>query len=363
MKYFSIRFNSHVLLAKSANNQRLLFLGIHILCGLLRRITLPTDLTICFNGGYQETWNGIVFIRNPASPTFIPLTHCIFKLLTYCHALHSSNSPLLQTSFSFLSTMTGAEKAVYLQQQENNEEINALSSIQTNSLRLSADDRRLHNRFSSFLDRLEILIGIYFTFKPDLYKLKDSLNIIGTTLFASLDCLPEFRLRNIIRYCFLPLVRHCPMNSMLIVIFESLLPFIYAKLKDKWKTITERQTLKVTDRKAYENNEDNHQTQGQCEEEVIEEQVRIIFRVRYRRSCCFDNNRRSIKCLIFIKTYFQLLFITNHRSIDLAKSRILSTLIFKCVYREIIFHKEIQLRCPSDIGNVCSIFSCSCDSN
>ncbi|CAF1037134.1 unnamed protein product [Adineta steineri] len=154
--------------------------------------------SICSNGGYQENFEGIIFIRNPASPAFIQLTNSLFKLLTYCHTLHSPNSPIVQTTFSFFSTMTDAEKAVYLQQ-ENNDEINILSSIQTNSLGLSANDRRLHNRFSSFVDRLQILIGTYFTLKPDLYQLNDSLNIIGTTLFSSLDHLPEFRLRNIIR--------------------------------------------------------------------------------------------------------------------------------------------------------------------
>ncbi|CAF4188853.1 unnamed protein product, partial [Rotaria magnacalcarata] len=82
--------------------------------------------------------------------------------------------------------MTDADKAVYLQQQDNNEDVNILSTTQANSPILSTNDRRLHNRFSSFLDRLEILIGTYLTLKPDLYKLKDSLNIIGTTLFSSL---------------------------------------------------------------------------------------------------------------------------------------------------------------------------------
>jgi hypothetical protein len=177
--------------------------------------------------------------------------------------------------------MTDAEKAVYLQQQDNNEELNMLSSIQTNSLGLSVNDRRLHNRFSSFLDRLQILIGTYLTLKPDLYKLKDSLNIIGTTLFSSIDYLPEFRLRNIIRNCFLPFVRHCPINTILIAILESLLPFMYTKLKDKWKIITDRQSMKVTNGNVHENNEEDHSTQDRCEEEVIEEQVsKISFRIQ-----------------------------------------------------------------------------------
>jgi hypothetical protein len=63
---------------------------------------------------------------------------------------------------------------------------------------------------------------------------------------------------------------------MLIAIFESLLPFMYTKLKNKWKIITERQSIKVTNGNVHENNEDNHQTQDGCEEEVIEEQVRIL---------------------------------------------------------------------------------------
>jgi exportin-5 len=257
------------------SNQRLVILSVHILCGFLRRITLPTDPKICSNGDYQETFDGIVFIRNPASPAFIQLTPYLFKLLTYCHSLHSPNSPLIQSSYSFLLTMTDAEKAVYLQQ-ENNEDIQMISSIQTNSLGLTANHRRLHNRFSSFFDRLQILIGTYLTLKPDLYKLKDSLNIIGTSLFSSLDYLPEFRLRNIIRYCFLPFARHCPIQTIHIAIFESLLPFMYTKLKNKWKIITERQSIKVTNGNVHENNEDNYQTQDRCEEEVIEEQVRIL---------------------------------------------------------------------------------------
>ncbi|CAF3402152.1 unnamed protein product [Rotaria socialis] len=259
--------------AISASNQRLIFLSIHILCGLLRRITLPTDPTICSNGGYQETFDGIVYIRNPAAPSFIQLTHCFFKLLTYCHALHSPDSPLSKSSLSFLSTMTDADKAVYLQQQDNNEDANILSTTQTNSPILSTNDRRLHNRFSSFLDRLEILIGTYLTLKPDLYKLKDSLNIIGTTLFSSLEYIPDFRLQNIVRYCFLPFVRHCPMSTIMIPIFESLLPFMYTKLKDKWKIITERQSIKVTNGNIHESNDNLYQTQERCEEEVIEEQV------------------------------------------------------------------------------------------
>lgn len=258
------------------NNQRLLFLSVHILCGLLRRITLPTDPTVCLNGDYQENFDGIIFIRNPASPAFIQITNYLFKLLTYCHALHSPNSPLVQSTYSFLLTMTDAEKAVYLQQQENLDNMGIISSIQTNPLGLTTNNRRLHNRFSAFLDRLQILIGTYLTLTPDLYKLKDSLNIIGTSLFSSLDNLPDFRLRNIIRYCFLPFVRHCPINTMIIAIFESLLPFMYTKLKNKWKIITDRESIKVTNGNVHENNEDVYQSQDRCEEEVIEEQVRVI---------------------------------------------------------------------------------------
>lgn len=271
------------------NNQRLLFLSVHILCGLLRRITLPTDPTICLNGEYQENFDGMIFIRNPASPAFIPLTHYVFKLLTYCHALHAPNSPLIQSTFSFLLIMTDAEKAVYLQQHENNDEINMISSIKTNSLSLTANDRRLHNRFSAFIDRLQILIGTYLTLKPDLYQLKDSLNIIGTSLFSSLDNLPEFRLRNIIRNCFLPFIRHCPTNTMIIAIFESLLPFMYTKLKNKWKIITDRESIKVTNGNVHENNEDVYQSQDRCEEEVIEEQVRIIDSISFLE----ERNRRQ----------------------------------------------------------------------
>lgn len=255
------------------NSQRLVILTVHILCGFLRRITLPTDSTICSNGDYQETFEGITFTRNPASPAFIPLTSSLFQLLTYCHSLHSPTSPLMQSSSSFLLTMTDSEKAVYLQQ-ENNEDVQILSSQPVNALRLTPNDRRLHNRFSAFFDRLQILIGTYLTLKPDLYKLKDSLNIIGTTLFSSLDHLPEFRLRNIIRYCFLPFVRHCPIEKTLIAIFEALLPFMYTKLKNKWKIITERQTIQITNG----NHDDHHQTQDRCEEEVIEEQVKMFRR-------------------------------------------------------------------------------------
>ena len=148
----------------STSNQRFVILSVHILCGFLRRITLPTDPNICSTGDYQEKFDGVVFIRNPASPAFIQLTPHLFKLLTYCHALHSPNSPLVQSSYSFLLTMTDAEKAVYLQQ-ENNDDTHALSAIQTNTLGLTADHRRLHNRFSSFFDRLQILIGTYLTLK------------------------------------------------------------------------------------------------------------------------------------------------------------------------------------------------------
>lgn len=267
--------------ALSTSNQRLIFLSVHILCGLLRRITLPTDPSLCSNGGYQETFDEIVFIRNPASPAFIQLTNCVFKLLTFCHLLHSPTSPLSQSSCSFLTTMTDADKAVYLQQQDNNEEVTITSLIPTKSSSLSPNDRRLHNRFSSFLDRLEILIGMYFTLKPDLYKSNNALNIIGTTLFSSLDHLPDFRLRNVIRYCFSPFIRQCPINTIMVPIVESLVPFMYTKLKDKWKIITERQSMKVTNGNVHENNDDIFQTQERCEEEVIEEQVRekIHFRI------------------------------------------------------------------------------------
>ena len=260
--------------AMSISQQRLIFLSVHILCGFLRRITVPTDPSICASGGYQETLDDVVFIRNPASPAFIPLSFSLFKLLAYCHALHSSNSPLAQSALSFLSKMTDAEKAVYLQQHDNSEELTLLASMRMNSLGLSPNDRRLHNRFSSFLDRLQLLIGTYFTLKPDLYKLKESLNLIGTTLISSLHHLPEFRLRNIIRNCFMPFVRHCPNHTMLIAVMESLFPFMYTKLKEKWKVITDRQTMKLTNEPKQESDENSHQTQDRCEEEVIEEQVR-----------------------------------------------------------------------------------------
>ena len=216
-----------------------------------------------------------MFIRNPAAPAYLQLTNCVFKLLTYCHALHAPNSPLAQGPFSFLSTMTEAEKAVYLQQ-ENNDDYNAslATTTTTPTMTLSENDRRLHNRFSSFLDRLQILIGTYFTLKPDLYQINDALNTIGTTLFTSLDHLPDFRVRNMIRNCFLPFVRHCPANTILIAVLEPLLPFMYTKLKDKWKIITERQTIKVTNGNTIVNNGEDHQSQDRCEEEVVEEQVR-----------------------------------------------------------------------------------------
>ena len=264
--------------------QRLLFLSVHILCGLLRRITIPTNPAVCATGGYQETFEEIVFVRNPASPAFMQLVPSLVKLLTFCHALHSPSSPLVQSSFSFLSTMTDAEKAVYLQQQDTNEEPNLFSSVRSNPLGLSANDRRLHNRFSSFLDRLQILVGTYFTLKPDLYRMANALNVIGTTLFSSLDHLPDFRLRNLVRNCFLPFVRHCPQSSMLVAILESLLPFIYTKLKEKWKVITDRQAIQLTNGQSQSASDDDHQTQDRCEEEVIEEQVSRCSRDTCRRS-------------------------------------------------------------------------------
>ncbi|CAF0724397.1 unnamed protein product [Rotaria sordida] len=343
--------------ATSTSNQRLIFLSVHILCGLLRRITLPNDPSICSTGGYQETFDGIIFIRNPASPAFIQLTHCLFKLLNYCHALHSPNSPLSKSSFSFLSTMTDAEKAVYLQQQDNNDDINILSSIQTNSLILSANDRRLHNRFSSFLDRLEILIGIYLTLKPDLYKLDDSLNIIGTTLFSSLDNLPDFRLRNIIRYCFLPFIRHCPMNTMIIAIFESLLPFMYTKLKDKWKIITERQSIKLTNGNIHENNDDNYQTQDRCEEEVIEEQVTcyltrdfidVIKNLLIHQNNTSDNTNQLINSNDIDETSMDEMMTTDEQNIGDIHSR---KLTIQSRYQQI--PSEFALKILQDSSIIC----------
>lgn len=181
----------------------------------------------------------------------------------------------MQSPLAFLSAMTEAEKAVYLQQ-ENNDECSA-SSTPARAPPLSASDRRLQNRFSAFLERLQLLSGTYFTLKPDLYQLNDCMNIVGTTLFTSLDHLPDFRLRNVIRNCFLPFVRHCPVNGTLIAVLEPLLPFMYTKLKDKWRVIADRQSIKLTNGTVQESSENDHQTQDRCEEEVIEEQVRVCF--------------------------------------------------------------------------------------
>lgn len=260
-------------MSHGTNKQRLIFLSVHILCGLLRRITMPQEISVCLSGGYQESWNEIMFIRNPAAPSYLQYIGSLFKLFKYCHSFDNRTSINGQSSYSFLLTMTDAEKGVYLQQQETNDELNPISSIRSSSSNLSADQRRLHNRFSSFIDRLEILIGTYFTLKPDLYKLPDGLNLIGTTLFSSVDFLPEFRLRNLIRNCFSSFVRHCPSPSMLTAILESLLPFMYNKLKIKWKVISDRQMIKVTNGQIHQTNDDEHQNQDRCEDEVIEEQV------------------------------------------------------------------------------------------
>ncbi|CAF3984153.1 unnamed protein product [Rotaria magnacalcarata] len=125
------------------------------------------------------------------------------------------------------------------------------------------------SKFDLHVNDLQSFIG-YIGLKP---TPDDSLNIIGTTLFSSLEYIPDFRLRNIVRYCFLPFVRHCPMSTIMIPIFESLLPFMYTKLKDKWKIITARQSMKVTNGNVHESNDNIYQTQERCEEEVIEEQV------------------------------------------------------------------------------------------
>lgn len=253
----------------------MIFLTVHILCGFLRRITIPVDLNIRSNGGYEETWNEVVFVRNPAAPSYIQFFPVLLSLFNCAHGVHQASNE--QSPYGFLMMMTDAEKAVYLQHQETNDESNSVSLSRKTVVQLNAYQRRLHNRFSSFLDRLEILIGTYFSLKPDIYKLPDALNLIGKNLFSWLDYLPDFRLRNIIRYCFIPFVRHCPSQMMMTTILEALLPFMYNKLKSKWKIITERRTIKVTNENGHRPEDDDQQDQDQCEEEVIEEQVRFQF--------------------------------------------------------------------------------------
>ncbi|CAF0870378.1 unnamed protein product [Didymodactylos carnosus] len=270
-------------IAAVSNTQRFLFLSVHILCAILRRIQLPNEKS---NVGYQITIKDELFTLNPASPCYIRLVPILFKFLVLCHSLHAQNSPLNQSKLIFLTTMTDAEKAVYLKQDalDLDDDVSSTTTMLTTTPKLQAEDRRLHNRFSSFMDRCQILVGCCFSLKPELYELENANLLIMNTLFSYMDILPDFRLRNLIRSCFLPLVRQCPkihMTTILMPVLETLCPFMRQILTEKWKLIMNRQSGSSLgeDNTTHDNGDQTQATQNKCEEEVIEEQV-ICFLTR-----------------------------------------------------------------------------------
>ncbi|CAD7087155.1 unnamed protein product [Hermetia illucens] len=214
--------------------------ALHIVLGVVKRCSWPDDPDRASRGGFvvgrTESYNPVY--RNPATPHVLPLLPNIFALLRVLNELFSVEAlAMLSEGYKNVHAMLEHEKKVLM----------GVSPVLTDPM-----DPTI-KKVPTALDKMQQFLTLIFdgcyhmmgasgpSLGRDLYQWPTLVSDLIGSSFSSLEHVPDYRLRSIIRVFLKPFVYSCPSafyEQVLVPVFAHLAPIMLHRLKARWEYIT-----------------------------------------------------------------------------------------------------------------------------
>ncbi|EAA00125.3 AGAP011888-PA [Anopheles gambiae str. PEST] len=221
-------------------NRRQLTYALNLVLGVIKRCSWPDDPDRCSRGGFVValTESGNPICRNPATSHVVPLLPHILSLMRCLNELWKPDAlQSFSDSFRNANGMQESEKKQLL----------GVSPVLQDPLDPSQKlPPTAFGRMQTFLAGIfEHCYHMMGSAGPslgrDLYALPGIANAIVGSVFASLEYVPDFRLRTIVRVFLKPFIYSCPPvfhEAVLLPIFAHFVPFMLTRLTARWHYIT-----------------------------------------------------------------------------------------------------------------------------
>uniref|UniRef100_A0A182SNG1 Importin N-terminal domain-containing protein n=1 Tax=Anopheles maculatus TaxID=74869 RepID=A0A182SNG1_9DIPT len=221
-------------------NRRKLTFALSLVLGVIKRCSWPDDPDRCSRGGFVValTESGNPICRNPATSHVVPLLPHILSLMRCLNELWKPDAlQSFSESFRNANGMQECEKKQLL----------GVSPVLQDPLDPSQKlpptaFGRMQTFLSNIFDHCYHMMGSAGpSLGRDLYALPGIANAIVGSVFASLEYVPDFRLRTIVRVFLKPFIYSCPPvfhEAVLLPIFAHFVPFMLTRLTARWHYIT-----------------------------------------------------------------------------------------------------------------------------
>lgn len=262
--------------ANGQNRSNLIF-ALNLILGTIKRCSWPEDPERATRGGFVValTESGNPVCRNPAAPHIIPLLPDVLSLIRIFNELFTPEAiNLIHESYQGCLAMQETEKS------------NLLGLIGHHTVSQESSEPPMTGsveRMQSFLPMaFESCYHLMGSMGPslgrDLYSLPDIGLAIINSVLSCLQCIPEYRLRPIIRVFLKPFIHSCPTlfyEGVILPIMAHISPIMLGRLYAKWQHVNE-----LRNREAQEDsNQDNQEVLDDILIRALTREYLELFRV------------------------------------------------------------------------------------
>ncbi|XP_053683360.1 exportin-5 [Sabethes cyaneus] len=223
----------------NVNRGQILY-ALNLILGVIKRCSWPDDPDRCSRGGFVValTESGNPICRNPATSHVVPLLPHILALMRVFNELWKPDA--MAAVHEYFKSANGM-------QEHEKKQLLGVSSVLQDPLDPSVKrPPTAYERMQTFLSQtFEHCYHMMGAAGPslgrDLYALPGIADALIGSIFASLENVPDFRLRVLVRVFFKPFVYSCaPVfhETVLLPIFAHLAPFMLTRLTARWQYIT-----------------------------------------------------------------------------------------------------------------------------
>ncbi|KXJ77769.1 exportin-5 [Aedes albopictus] len=223
----------------NANRGQIVY-ALNLILGIIKRCSWPDDPDRCSRGGFvvAVTESGNPIFRNPASTHFIPLLPHILSLMRVLNQLWKPDA---------LAAINPHFKGANGMQEHEKKQLLGVTLVHHDPL-----DPTVKKPPTAF-DRMQTFLSLTFehcyhmmgsagpSLGRDLYALQGLAEALIDSIFSSLENVPDFRLRTIVRVFFKPFIYSCApvlQQTVLLPIFAHFAPFMLSRLTARWQYIT-----------------------------------------------------------------------------------------------------------------------------
>ncbi|XP_051945873.1 exportin-5 isoform X2 [Xyrauchen texanus] len=252
------------------NRSRISFC-VHTILGVVKRARWPADPEDAKAGGFvlSYTSNGIPILRNPCTESLQALLPNLLALIRTHNSLFlPENLARLSETFTRVYDIMDVDKNFVLGIPQP-----VLDAYDSPVYRTVAE--RMQGFFCTLYDNCYHVLGnVGPCLQQDFYAMEGLAEQIVASAFINLDCVPDHRLRPLVRVFMKQLVISCPheyYDSLLCPLLGPLFSYLLQRLIFRWQVINQRTSVCHGEDEAYEEN--------QVTQEMVEEQlVRLVTR-------------------------------------------------------------------------------------